>query len=374
METTRATVMIVDDNITNLKIAKNALADAFNVFTVPSAVKMFDMLERQRPDLILLDIDMPEMGGFEAIQRLKDNPETRDIPIIFLTGKSDPESELKGLSLGAIDYIPKPFVPGLLYKRVELHLTLELQRARLEAQTERLALQGEELQHFNRNLQKMVEEKTREFFELQGAIIRTVADLVESRDKATGGHVARTQHYLKALIDGLDDSGLYWEQRQEWDITLLLSSSQLHDVGKIAIKDSILDKHGPLTSSEFEIMKQHAALGVKIIERIETEVSDSTFLKWAKIFAETHHEKWDGSGYPKGLRGEGIPLPGRLMAIADVYDALISERAYKKAMPHEEAVAAILAGKGSHFDPVLVDVFERVAGRFAVSAMRGWLH
>jgi len=240
MKNTRATVMIVDDNIANLKIAKNALADAYDVFTVPSAARMFDMLERKRPLLILLDVDMPEVDGFEAIQTLKANLKTRDIPVIFLTGKSDPESEITGLSLGAVDYIQKPFVPGLLYKRVELHLTLEMQKVRLESQTEMLATQGEELQDFNQNLQKMVKEKTRELFELQGAIIRTVADLVESRDSATGGHVARTQHCLKALIGGLEDLGLYRELRREWDIALLLQSSLLHDVGKIAIGDSIL--------------------------------------------------------------------------------------------------------------------------------------
>jgi putative two-component system response regulator len=358
-------VMIVDDNIANLRIAKNSLADFYDVFTVPSAAKMFDLLTRKKPELILLDIDMPEMDGYEAIKVLKSAPDTRDIPVIFLTGMSSPENELKGLSLGAIDYISKPFMPQLLRKRVELHITVEIQKRLLEDQAKKLEVQGTELKRFNENLQKLITEKTGKVLELQSAILKTVADLVESRDNITGGHVERTQHGLKVLIEGLEDLGLYRDQMREWDIGLMLESSQLHDVGKIAIADSILNKPGRLTPEEFEEIKKHAALGVEIIERIESETSDSDFLKYAKVFAGTHQEKWDGSGYPGGLAGEDIPLPGRLMAIADVYDALVSDRPYKNAFSHEEAVQIILAGKGSHFDPVLVDVFEQVADQFA---------
>jgi putative two-component system response regulator len=309
---------------------------------------------------------MPEMDGLDAIKLLKARPDTRDIPVIFLTGKDAPESELEGLSLGAIDYISKPFMPQLLHKRVELHLTVEAQKLRLERQAKKLEIQGEELKLFNESLQKMVEEKTGKVLKLQNAILNTVADLVENRDGVTGGHVERTQHGLKALVAGLEDFGLYRDQMREWDIDLMIQSSQLHDVGKIAIADSILKKPGRLQAEEWEEMKTHTALGVRIIERIEAETSDNDFLKYAKIFARTHHEKWDGSGYPGGLAGEDIPLPGRLMAIADVYDALISERPYKTAVSHEEAVRIILEGRGRHFDPVLVDVFERMADRFAL--------
>jgi putative two-component system response regulator len=358
-------IMIVDDNIANLRIAKNSLSGAFDIFTVPSAAKMFDLLTRNKPDLILLDIDMPEMDGYEAIKTLKNNPDTRDIPVIFLTGMSSPEDELKGLSLGAIDYISKPFMPQLLHKRVELHVTVEIQKRLLEDQAKKLEAQRTELKSFNENLQKLVAEKTGKVLELQSAILKTVADLVESRDNITGGHVERTQHGLKVLIEGLEDLGLYREQIRKWDIDLMLESSQLHDVGKIAIADSILNKPGRLTPEEFEEIKKHAALGVEIIERIESETSDSDFLKYAKVFAGTHQEKWDGTGYPNGLAGEDIPLPGRLMAIADVYDALVSDRPYKKAFSHEEAVQIILGGKGTHFDPVLTDVFEQVADQFS---------
>jgi putative two-component system response regulator len=187
---------------------------------------------------------------------------------------------------------------------------------------------------------------------------------VESRDDITGGHVERTQRGLAVMVEGLQDFGLYLDQMQDWDTELLLQSSQLHDVGKISISDAILNKPGKLTPEEFEEMKKHTAFGVKIIEKIEAGTSENDFLKHAKIFAGTHHEKWDGSGYPAGLSGEDIPLQGRLMAIADVYDALVSERPYKKAFTKEEAVRIILESKGTHFDPVLADVFEQVADRF----------
>ena len=366
MDDKRSVVMVVDDNIANLKVTKNALADFCDVFTVPSAAKMFDLLKRNKPDLILLDIKMPEMDGYEAIKHIKDDAATSDIPVIFLTGMDSPESELEGLSLGAIDYISKPFMTQLLHKRVELHLTVQTQRLRLEEQAHKLEAQREELKQFNENLQKMVSEKTDEVIKLQGAILRTVADLLESRDGITGGHIDRTQHVLKTLVYGLKDMGLYEDQLREWDIELMLESSQLHDVGKIAIPDSILKKPEALTREEFEEMKTHVEMGVRIIEHIEAETSDSEFLRYAKIFAKTHHEKWDGSGYPYRLSGENIPLPGRLMAIADVYDALVSERPYKRKFSHAEAVQIILKEKGTHFDPVLVDIFEKLADKITM--------
>jgi putative two-component system response regulator len=360
----RTMVVIVDDNIANLKIAKSTLTELYDVFTIPSAAKLFDFLERNRPALILLDIDMPETDGYEAIRRLKGDAATEDIPVIFLTAKSDPESELEGLSLGAIDYISKPFVPPLLRKRIELHLTVESQKRRLEEQTRTLEDQQKRLLDFNENLQQMVEEKTGKVLELQDALLKTVADLVESRDDITGGHVARTQHGLAVLVAALDDLGLCRDQMEGWDIPLLLQSSQLHDVGKISISDQVLNKPGKLTPEEFDEMKLHATFGVKIIEKMESLTAESDFLKYAKIFAGTHHEKWDCSGYPCGIAGEDIPLQGRLMAIADVYDALVSDRPYKKAFSHEQAVTIIMEGKGTHFDPVLTDVFEQVADQF----------
>jgi putative two-component system response regulator len=307
---------------------------------------MFMMLERYSPELILLDIDMPEMDGFGAIEILKEKAATRDIPVIFLTAKNDSESELKGLSLGAVDYISKPFSPPLLSKRIELHL---------------------QLRDFNNNLQRMVAEKTKTVVKLQNKILKTVAEIVECRDDITGGHIERTQHYLGVIIRAMFDRNLYASQTSRWDIDLLQQSSLLHDVGKISISDGLLRKPGPLSPDEFNEIKKHADYGVRIIERIEEgdeEDEENAFLSYAKIFAGYHHERWDGTGYPGGLSGENIPLLGRVMALADVYDALTSVRPYKEAFSHEHAVSIILEESGTHFDPSLVNLFAQVADQF----------
>jgi putative two-component system response regulator len=355
MEMNNNKIILVDDNPSNLRTGKNVLSEKYEVYTAPSAAKLFDLLNDIKPAMILLDIEMPEMNGYEAIKILKAKENTKDIPVIFLTGKTDTENELEGLDLGAIDYITKPFMPPLLLKRIEVHLLVEAQKKTLEAQQK-------ELKNFNDNLQKMVDEKTKTVLELQDAILKTVADLVESRDDITGGHIERTQRGVGLLVEALRDHSVYGRDVAEWDIKLLLQSSQLHDVGKIAISDRILQKPGRLTDEEFGEMKKHTVFGVQIIERIEASTTASDFLKYAKIFAGTHHEKWDGSGYPNGLAGKNIPLQGRIMALADVYDALVSERPYKKAFPPAEAVKIIQEGKGTQFDPVLTDVFIAVMG------------
>ncbi|MDR1472145.1 MAG: response regulator [Synergistaceae bacterium] len=357
MGANRTRIMVVDDNLTNLKFVKSVLSEKYDVFTVPSAAKMFSLLDTDAPSLILLDINMPEMDGIEALKKLKEGEKTRDIPVIFITARNDPESEVTGLDLGAVDYISKPFEPPILRKRVEIHLTMELQRKTMEHQKR-------ELQNFNDNLQRMVEEKTGSVLELQRAILNTLAEVVESRDEITGGHVQRTNKWLRIMLEGLQDFGLYSEEISDWDVNLMLQSSQLHDVGKISISDSILKKPGKLTSEEFEEMKRHSVFGAKIIDKIGENMSNNDFLTHSRIFALTHHEKWDGSGYPYNLRGEEIPLQGRIMAIADVYDALISDRPYKKAFSHEQASQIIMEGRGTHFDPVLVDVFEQVENKF----------
>jgi len=364
MDGARSTIVIVDDNIANLRIGKNALSAAYDVYTVLSAEKMFALLQKNKPQLVLLDVDMPVMDGYAAIRLLKSNPMTKDIPVIFLTGKSDERSELEGLSLGAIDYIAKPFSPPLLRKRIEVHLMLEAQKRMLEDQADTLELQAQALKNFNENLQNLVEEKTEKVITLQNAILQTVADLVESRDSTTGGHIARIQHGIGILANALRERGLYEEDMQGWALEQLVESSQLHDVGKIAISDVILNKPGKLDAEEFAEIKKHAQLGVRIIERIEALTPGSDFLWHAKVCSGSHHEKWDGTGYPQGLSGTDIPLQGRLMAVADVYDALVSRRPYKEALCHEDAVDIILAGRGTHFDPVLTDLFEDMSDCF----------
>jgi putative two-component system response regulator len=328
--------------------------ERYNVFTVPSAQKLFQLLAQTLPDLILLDVVMPEISGYEAIGTLKSNPQTADIPVIFLTSRADTTSELEGFSLGAVDYISKPFSPQLLLKRVEVHLLLESQKA--------------ELKDLNKNLQHLVDEKTGEVLELQNAMLITMANLVEYRDNVTGGHVERTEHFLRLLVEEMLEEGIYRDILDSWDINLFLHSSKLHDVGKIAIKDNILLKPGPLTREEFEEMKKHAVFGETVIEKIQQNAKESIFLTHAKIMAGTHHEKWDGTGYPRGMAGSKIPLQGRLMAFVDVYDALISDRPYKKAFSPEQAVKIISDGCGTQFDPDLTKVFLSASKRFHVCA------
>jgi len=356
MDSTRKAIFLVDDDMTNLAIGKKALADSYNVFTLTSGALMMKMLESVQPDLILLDVDMPKMGGHEAIRLLKEG-KYADIPVIFLTALGNEEMELKGLSLGAIDYIIKPFSAPLLLKRIEVHLLVEEQKRELNKQKRELLL-------FNNNLTQMVEEKTKTVVELKNAILSTLAEVVEYRDGLTGAHILRTQKYIKALFDAMKISAIYKDEVADLDEELVLLSCQLHDVGKIAIKDSILLKPENLTQDEFELIKTHAAFGEKVIQKLKEKTSDSDFVEYARIFASTHHERWDGKGYPNGLHYENIPLLGRIMAVADVYDALVTDRPYKKAFSHEKAVQIIVEGKGTHFDPALIDLFETINGEF----------
>ncbi len=350
MMSARKKIMVVDDNLTNLMAGKNALTDNYDVLPATSGHKMFKLMARARPDLILLDVEMPEMDGYGVIKILKANPDTADIPVIFLTAMTDPGSELEGLSLGAIDYITKPFSKPLLLKRIELHLLVEEQKR--------------QLQHYNDNLQCMVEDKTRTIVELQQVLFEILAEVVEYRDDVTGGHIDRTRSYVRILLDELRRRNEYVREMAGWDFDLVVLSSQLHDIGKVAIRDQILLKPGKLTPEEFSEMKRHTDLGAKILAKIETGTSESKFIEHATVMALRPHERWDGTGYPGGLAGADIPLQGRLMAVADVYDALISPRPYKPAISHQEAALIIGQSGGSHFDPKLVEVFQAVAGEF----------
>ncbi|MDR1933684.1 MAG: response regulator [Spirochaetales bacterium] len=347
----RATIMMVDDDMTTLTMGKNILQTKYKLYTVPSGAKFFELLDKIIPDLILLDIIMPAIDGFEVIKRLKSDRKTADIPVIFLTARNDVDHELEGLSLGAIDYVSKPFSPSLLVKRIENHLLIEAQR--------------KELRHYNERLQDMVNDQTKQIADLQYAVLSAVAELVEFREQKIGGHIGRIQSYLKLMVDALISEKIYFDEISAWNMDFLIPSSQLHDVGKALIPEHIVQKPGKLTVEEFEEMKKHAAFGVWVVERITQHTKGHVFLDHAKIFAGTHHERWDGTGYPEGLKGEEIPLQGRLMAIADVYDALIADRPYKVAISAAEAEKIILAGKGIQFDPVLVDVFQGLASQFA---------
>ncbi len=351
MDTARSKIMLVDDNAANLTVGRQLLKPFYDVYTVSSAAAMFDVLHKiPTIDLILLDVDMPQMDGYEAIRRLKRLRRFAAIPVVFLTALRDEASELKGFDLGAVDYVSKPFSPPRLLKRIENQLLILRQRKIIQQHVE--------------NLERLVRKKTQEVFSLQSAMLDTMADLVDFRGRLSGGHSTRAQLYLKAMVDELRDDSLYMDEIAAWDMNFLLPAVQLHDVGKIAIPDSILNKPEKLTHEEFEVMKTHVAIGVDVVKRIMAKLPDHSFMEHMLRIVEAHHERWDGAGYPRGLKGEDIPLEGRLMAFADVYDALVSWRPYREAYTHEEAVEIMRNATGTHFDPSLMEVFLRVEGEF----------
>lgn len=331
------TIFVVDDNFTNLEISQRALESTYKVMTVPSAEKMFKLARKITPDLILLDVEMPEMDGYEALKMLKQDPKLSSIPVIFLTAKTDEGAEVYGFELGAVDYVAKPFSAPVLLKHLEMHL----------------------------NLNAVIKTRTRQVIKLRDELIAAIADMVESRDEVTGGHIGRTQNFLEILINVfIESDSAYSDIIRGWDLELVIPSAQLHDIGKLNIPDAILHKPGKLDDNEFNIIKRHSIEGEKLIDKIAGRLGDDDFLLYAKRFAGSHHEKWNGKGYPRGLAGEDIPLEGRLMAVADVYDALVSARPYKKPFNHEQAVDIIVKDAGTHFDPKIVEVFEKVADEF----------
>ncbi|MCL2874088.1 MAG: response regulator [Defluviitaleaceae bacterium] len=330
------TIFVVDDNDTNLMMVKRALDGIYKTFALPSAEKMFKLAEKIRPDLILLDVNMPVMNGFEAMKILKANKELKDVPIVFLTARNDEASEIEGFGLGAIDFINKPFSAPVLVRRIESHIETD----------------------------KLVKKSQQAVRNIHLATISVIADMVESRDKETGGHIERTQIYLEIIVNELIRMGIYQDEIQSWDMSLLLPSAQLHDVGKITVSDLILNKPSKLTDDEFKLIKQHCGYGERIINKIINQTHNDDFLLHAKRFSGYHHEKWDGSGYPHGLKGTEIPLEGRILAVADVYDALVSKRPYKEPFSHERAVEIICSDSGSHFDPNIIEAFKNVVDAF----------
>ena len=339
------TIFVVDDNDTNLSTAEEALEDQYRVMTLPSAAAMFELLAEVTPDLILLDIEMPEMDGFDALRRLKANERHAGIPIIFLTSRFDASTEVRGFEMGVVDFITKPFSAPVLKNRIRTHL----------------------------NIDDLIRERTAQLERLQGGLVSVLADIVESRDKATGGHIERTAAYVKILIDAMVAHGVYAEEIHGLNLGLFASSARLHDVGKISIPDSVLNKLGSLTMEEFEMIKTHTVAGEQIIEKILDRTGDMAFLQNAKLFASCHHERWDGSGYPRGLKEMEIPIQGRILAVADLYDALLSDRPYQKAFTEDEVVGIIMDNAGKLFDPLIVDVFFTVKEQFG-EVRRSYAH
>lgn len=355
----KPTVLVVDDTPDNLSLISELLEGDYRVRVANSAEKAFKItLSQNPPDLILLDIMMPVIDGYEVCQRLKENLATRDIPIIFLAAKAEIEDETKGFSLGAVDYITKPISPPILLARLKTHLQLKEMR--------------DCLADMNAFLETEVRKRTQEVIAVQEATILALSSLAETRDLETGDHIRRTQLYIKILAETLRYHPRYSHfLNDDSTIDLLFKSAPLHDIGKVGIADNILLKPGRLTPEEFESMKNHTTLGRDAIMSAERRLGvEIPFLAFAKEIAYSHHEKWDGTGYPLGISGDDIPVSGRLMAIADVYDALISHRVYKDAIPHEKAVQIMVGEKGRHFDPLMIDAFLEIAEEFRAIMVR----
>ncbi|WMW82252.1 two-component system response regulator [Undibacterium cyanobacteriorum] len=351
-------ILIVDDTPDNITLLSALLKDIYKIKIATNGVKALHIASTQpSPDLILLDVMMPEMDGYETCKRLKENPLTAEIPVIFLTAKSQVSDEEMGLKLGAVDYISKPVSPPIVLARVATQLHLVRARNLLQDQ--------------NKHLETLVQDRTRKLAKMQDAIIMAMASLAETRDNETGNHIRRTQNYVAALARQLKDHPRFSHELTDENIELLYKSAPLHDIGKVGIPDNILLKPGKLDVEEFEVMKQHTNYGRETILTVERYLGESNeFLRFAREITYSHQEKWDGSGYPENLSGDAIPISARLMAVADVYDALISKRVYKPAFSHEEAIDIMRKGKGTHFDPDILDVFLRITEEFRDIAMR----
>lgn len=351
-------VLVVDDTPANLHLMGAILKQNYRVKVANHGEKALQIAAgHPRPDIILLDIMMPDIDGYEVCRQLKADSATSNIPVIFLTAKTEVQDEALGFACGAVDYISKPISQPVLLARVRSQLQLKQM--------------ADFLRDKNGFLENEVVRRTEEITAIQDVTITAMASLAETRDGDTGNHIRRTQNYVRALARKLQGHSRFVEQLDDRTIEMLYKSAPLHDIGKVGIPDRILLKPGRLTSDEFEVMKTHTTLGRDAIANAEKSLGlQVAFLRIAKEIAYGHQEKWDGSGYPEGLRGDEIPVSARLMAVADVYDALISRRVYKDGMPHEQAVRIIVEGRGTHFDPDMVDAFVGIAEEFRAIALR----
>jgi len=338
-------ILVVDDEPTILASISKILSPLYRVRAANSGERTLIVANTEPlPELILLDVSMPDMDGYSVLSQLQQNSNTRDIPVVFVTAMETREDEEKGLSLGAVDYITKPVNPAVLLARVKNHLTLK--QARDFLQNENDYLEAEVAKRMEQN--QMIQEVS----------IRALAHLAETRDPETGDHILRTQSYVNVLAKHLQTHPSYSAILTEHFVVLLTKSAPLHDIGKVGIPDNVLLKPGKLTKDEWKIMQTHAELGANAIDHAEQDVHQPVeFLAIAKEIAHWHHERWDGSGYPDGKSGENIPLSARLMALADVFDALISRRVYKDPMSFSEARDIIVSGRNSQFDPLITDAF-----------------
>ena len=356
-------VLIVDDERVNIDILVDLLKPHYRTLVATGGEQALRRAGGQpAPDIVLLDVMMPGMDGYEVCRRLKADPGTRDIPVIFVTALSEVGDETRGFALGAVDYITKPFSPPIVEARVRAHLENKHARDFIEDR--------------NRVLQGMVLERTRELTATQDATILSMATLAETRDKETGFHLRRTQGYVRSLALQLREHPRFRDELDDHAVELLFKSAPLHDIGKVGVPDRILRKPARLDPEEYGEMKRHTLYGYDAIVATEAllaaagaSAAATSFLRFAREVARSHHEKWDGSGYPDGLRGDAIPLSARLMAVADVYDALTSRRVYKPGVSHAETTVEILNGRGTYFDPDVAEAFRARGDEFQTIAL-----
>jgi putative two-component system response regulator len=322
-------ILIVDDNLAILKQISSMLEGKYEYTLAKSGNQALLICAQEPPDLILLDVEMPGMNGFETMTKLKENPSLNSIPVIFVTASWDTATEVAGFKLGARDFVKKPVVQSVLLHRLELHLKISSYQSTLADSVKTLA----------------------------DSLATSISDLIECRDCNTGGHVIRTSKFFKLLGRDLMQRKVFQGQILEDDLNMMVRAAPLHDVGKISISDTVLLKPGKLTDEEFKIMKTHSEIGATIVEQMYKRTPTQRYLKYANQIAFSHHERYDGKGYPAGLKAETIPLSGRIMAVADVYDAVASDRVYRKSLSPDEVFKIIVDGRGTQFDPYVVDSF-----------------
>jgi putative two-component system response regulator len=325
-------ILVVDDNLSILKQISAHLAGEYEVSLAKSGLLALQICMREKPDLILLDIEMPDLDGFDVIARLKQNPYLDRIPVIFLTASHDTVTEVKALESGARDFITKPVEKSILLHRIALHLRITSWQAQTETTVTALS----------------------------DSIATSFAEMIECRDENTGGHVVRSSKHVELLGRELIKNGQFPDELTPPELRLIVRAAPLHDIGKIAISDRVLLKPDKLNDDEFTIMKRHAAIGGEILQRMYQRTPTQYYLRYACLIAASHHERFDGKGYPNGLAGRDIPLCGRIMAVADVYDALMDNRVYRRGMDQSQAYNIIMGGKGAQFDPLVVDAFENI--------------
>jgi putative two-component system response regulator len=347
MERSRLKILVVDDTKTNIDVLEGILSNDYDVCVALNGKKAIELTERIRPDLILLDVMMPEMDGYETLRIMREKNILQGIPVIFLTAKADSKSEQMGLDLGAVDYITKPFNPALVTLRIKNQLQLKQQRDQLKRQTD--------------HLHELVDEKTADLRKTLKVMLMSLGSLAEYRDPETGEHIKRTQVIVQRLAEQLRKNPKFAETITPEYIENLATAAPLHDIGKVGIHDRILRKPGSLTQDERKVMMQHPQMGYDVLQEATKELHDSPMVRIAAEMALGHHEYWNGEGYPNHKKADDIPIGARIMAVADVYDALVSKRPYKDPYPHQVAVEEIIKGKGTQFDPDVVDAFLTIA-------------